>query len=102
MKIDANKDLTQAQIQNAGKGRETADAKRVSEARGDQGNENPKNSSADTLKLSEAAIRLSQLDAAPENNAERIAELKAAIENGTYNIDPSRIADKMIKMEGLE
>ena len=102
MKIDANKDLTQAQIQNAGKGRETADAKRVSEARGDQGNDNPKNSSADTLKLSEAAIRLSQLDSAPENNAERIAELKAAIENGTYNIDPSRIADKMIKMEGLE
>jgi negative regulator of flagellin synthesis FlgM len=102
MKIDANKDLAQTQIQNTGKGRETADAKRVSEARGDEGNENPKNTSADTLNLSETAIKLSQLDSAPEDNAERIAALKAAVENGSYEIDASRIADKMIKMEGLE
>ncbi|MDX1334948.1 MAG: flagellar biosynthesis anti-sigma factor FlgM [Gammaproteobacteria bacterium] len=102
MKIDANKDLAQAQIQNAGKGRESADTKRVSEARGDQGNENPKSNTADTLNLSETAVKLSQLDSAPEDNAQRIAELKAAIEDGTYEISPSRIADKMIKMEGLE
>jgi negative regulator of flagellin synthesis FlgM len=102
MKIDANKDLAQAQIQNTGKGRETADAKRVSETRGDQGNENPKNANADTLNLSETAVKLSQLDSAPEDNAERIAELKAAIEDGTYEMNPSRIADKMITMEGLE
>jgi len=32
MKIDANKDLAQAQIQNAGKGRESADVKPLSSA----------------------------------------------------------------------
>jgi negative regulator of flagellin synthesis FlgM len=102
MKIDSNKDLAQSQIQNAGKGRETGNAVPASSSRIAQ-DQNPASSTADRVDLSDTALKLSQLDTAPAaDNSGRIAELKAAIENGSYEIDPSRVADKLIEIEGLE
>jgi negative regulator of flagellin synthesis FlgM len=101
MKIDPNKDLAQSQIQNAGKGRETANARPATDSRVTQ-EQNPGASTADRVDLSDTALKLSQLDTVPADNSGRIAELKAAIENGSYEINPSRIADKLIEIEGLE
>jgi negative regulator of flagellin synthesis FlgM len=101
MKIDSNKELAQSQIQNAGKGRETGNASPASGSRIAQ-DQNPAPSTADRVDLSDTALKLSQLDTAPADNSGRIAELKAAIESGSYEIDPSRVADKLIEIEGLE
>jgi negative regulator of flagellin synthesis FlgM len=100
MKIDGNKDLAQPQIQNSGKGSETASVRPSSDARVSEDKSTP-SSNADRVDLSDTALRLSQLDTAPEDNSERIAALKAAVENGTYEINPSRIAEKLIDMENL-
>jgi len=100
MKIDLNKDLAQSQIQNSGKGRETANVNPSSNATANQ-EANTQNSNADRVDLSDTALRLSQLDTAPEDNSDRIAALKAAIDNGTYEMNSSQVAEKLIEMEGL-
>ena len=38
-----------------------------------------------------------RLDSIPEKNIDRINELKLAINNGTYKIDPEKIADGLIR-----
>jgi negative regulator of flagellin synthesis FlgM len=100
MKIDINKDLAQSQIQNSGKGRETANVSPSSDATVNQESSAP-NSKADRVDLSDTALKLSQLDTAPEDNSDRIAALKAAIDNGTYEINSTQVAEKLIDMEGL-
>ncbi len=40
--------------------------------------------------------------AADETRSEKVAELKAAIKNGTYKVDPQAIAEKMLKAEAEE
>jgi negative regulator of flagellin synthesis FlgM len=100
MKIDLNKDLAQSQVQNSGKGSETANVRPSSDARAQQ-DTSPANSSADRVDLSDTALKLSQLDTAPEDNSDRIAALKAAIDNGTYEINATQVAEKLMDMEGL-
>lgn len=36
---------------------------------------------------------------APVVNESRVAEVKAAVNAGTYQIDPARVADKMMQLE---
>ena len=56
---------------------------------------------ADTVALSSAAKDIQeaqkQLEAIPDVREEKVAQLKEQIENGTYEIDAEKIADKMIK-----
>lgn len=56
-------------------------------------------SQADRISLSANAQRLAETlhsDPAPiRNDTDRIAEIRQAIESGTFNIDTSRIADKV-------
>jgi negative regulator of flagellin synthesis FlgM len=51
--------------------------------------------------ISDAAKRIqeaqSKIQAIPDVRAEKVAELKARIENGTYEINPDKIAGKMIR-----
>ena len=58
----------------------------------------------DTVVISDAAKRIqevrSQLDAIPEVDEEKVAQLKKEIENGTYERNADQIAGKMIS-EGL-
>lgn len=42
---------------------------------------------------------VAELAAAPPVNAARVAELKARIDAGTYNIDPQRIAAAMLALD---
>ena len=58
----------------------------------------------DTVVISDAAKRIqeirSQLDEIPDVREEKVAHLKNQIENGTYQINADKIAEKIIK-EGL-
>ena len=55
----------------------------------------------DTVVLSDAAKRIQeakkQLDSIPDIREDKVAQLKEQIENGTYEIDEEKIADKMLK-----
>ena len=61
---------------------------------------------ADTVVLSNAAKDIHkaqrQLAAIPDVREDKVAQLKEQIENGTYEIDEEKIADKMLKDELLK
>ena len=63
--------------------------------------ENP--GGADTVSLTGTAAKLRQLEAAlselPVADSDRIDAVKRAVANGTYEIDPHRIAAKMLDFE---
>ena len=56
---------------------------------------------ADTVVLSDTAKKIQetqkQLEAIPDVREDKVAQLKEQIENGTYEIDEEKIADKMLK-----
>lgn len=60
-------------------------------------------SSGDTVNLTSSAKLLERLDktlaSLPAVNAERVAEIKTAIENGDYEIDADAIAKAMIRLD---
>ncbi|BAO44283.1 flagellar biosynthesis anti-sigma factor FlgM [Thiolapillus brandeum] len=62
-----------------------------------------KSSVSDTVSLSETAIRLGQLGVAVENqpvvDTKRVEQVKQAIMDGSYTVDPARIAEKMIDLD---
>ncbi|WP_174483064.1 flagellar biosynthesis anti-sigma factor FlgM [methanotrophic endosymbiont of Bathymodiolus puteoserpentis (Logatchev)] len=60
--------------------------------------ETEKTKATDSINLSiEAAF--SSLKSTPTVNAERVAELKSAIENGSYTIDNEKLANNIITSE---
>jgi negative regulator of flagellin synthesis FlgM len=58
---------------------------------------------ADSVSLSEAATSLASarrtVADAPDVRADRVAELKAAIANGTYTVDSRQLARSLIKKQ---
>ena len=56
---------------------------------------------ADTVVLSDTAKQLQeakkQLEAIPDVREDKVAQIKEQIENGTYEINEEKIADKMLK-----
>ena len=60
-------------------------------------------SSSDTVQLTSNAKLLEQLDktlaSLPAVDSARVAEIKAAIESGNYEIDSEAIADAMIRLD---
>ena len=72
----------------------------------DPSNSKPDKAAAktDTVVISDAAKRIqeirNQLDAVPDVREEKVAQLKNQIENGTYEINADKIAEKIIR-EGL-
>ena len=58
----------------------------------------------DTVVISDAAKRVQearrQLDDIPDVREDKVSQLRSQIQNGTYEINADKIADKMIK-EGL-
>jgi negative regulator of flagellin synthesis FlgM len=56
---------------------------------------------SDTVVLSDTAKKIqetqTQLKAIPDVREDKVAQLKEQIENGTYEIDEEKIADKMLK-----
>lgn len=60
-------------------------------------------STVDTVSLTDTAARLRELENSlaklPVVDSQRVETIQQAIENGTYEPDPMRIASKMIKFE---
>lgn len=58
---------------------------------------------SDTLSLTNTAQKLGELEkslsAQPVVDTQKVEAMRAAIENGSYDIDPNRIANKMISLE---
>jgi negative regulator of flagellin synthesis FlgM len=56
---------------------------------------------SDTVVISDSAKRIqeaqAQLETIPEVRSEKVAEIKRRIEDGTYEIKPDKIAEKMIR-----
>lgn len=48
-----------------------------------------------TIKLSDTAQKIRQTNTAETKNAEKIAEIKKAIQEGTYKVSAKEIADSM-------
>ena len=65
------------------------------------GQQEQQQAKADTVALSSAAKDIQeaqrQLEAIPDVREDKVAQLKEQIENGTYQIDEEKIADKMLK-----
>lgn len=56
----------------------------------------------DTVNITVAQDIQKALDvslSSPPVNESRVAEIKAAVNAGTYQIDPARVADKMMQLE---
>lgn len=72
-------------------------------ARNDSNAAKTDSGSRDTVSLTGTAQHLRSLEQGlaqqPVVNAQRVEATKQAIENGSYQIDPSRIASKMIDLE---
>lgn len=56
---------------------------------------------ADTVELSDAGKRVQeahkQLESVPDIREEKVAQLKEQVENGTYEVDAEKVADKMLR-----
>ncbi len=67
--------------------------------------ESAQSSMADTVSLSDNAVRLGKLDnsvvAAPVVDTQRVEQVKQAISDGTYEVDATKIADKLMQFESV-
>jgi negative regulator of flagellin synthesis FlgM len=56
---------------------------------------------ADTVVISDTAKRIQearfQLESIPDIRDDKVAEIKRSIQDGTYKVEPDKIADKMIR-----
>lgn len=64
-----------------------------------------RSSTSDTVSISDNAAQLGKLDnsviASPVVDAQRVEQVKQAISNGSFEVDPSRIADKLMQFESI-
>ena len=60
---------------------------------------------ADAVSFTETAAKLRDLESTlrtvPVVDTERVDAVKKAVDEGTYKVDHARVADKMMKFEGL-
>ena len=63
----------------------------------------PAASSADTVTITGSALTLQKLGEAvakaPVVNTQKVASVKQAVQNGTYEVDSGRVADKLLQFE---
>ena len=56
---------------------------------------------ADTVELSDMGKRVqdahAQLESIPDVREDKVAQLKEQVENGTYEVDADKVAEKMLK-----
>ena len=61
------------------------------------------NNTADRVSLTGEALQLKELEAEIANqpvvDSQRVAAIRTAIEDGTFTVNPERIADKMLSLE---
>lgn len=64
---------------------------------------NARSSVQDTVSFSQTAVKMGQLGVAvsdvPVVDAQKVEKVKQAIMDGTYNVDPTKIAEKLMDLE---
>ena len=67
--------------------------------------ESGKSSTTDTVSLSDNAVQLGKLENAavstPVVDTQRVEQVKQAIKDGSYEIDPAKVADKLMQFESI-
>ncbi len=67
--------------------------------------ESGKSATTDTVSLSDNAVQLGKLGnstaSSPVVDAQRVEQVKQAIENGDYEVDPARVAEKLMQFEAV-
>ena len=67
--------------------------------------ETGKSSANDTVSLSDSAVNLGKLDntavSAPVVDTQRVEQVKQAISDGSYEVDPAKVADKLMQFESI-
>ena len=67
--------------------------------------ETGKSSTSDTVSLSQGAVQLGKLENTVANlpvvDTQRVEQIKQAIDNGSYEIDPVKVADKLMQFEHI-
>ena len=67
--------------------------------------ETGKSSTADTVSISDNAAQLGKLgntvDTGPVVDMQRVEQVKQAISDGTYEVDATKIADKLMQFESI-
>lgn len=68
---------------------------------GASGNQNPV--SGDTVTLTNSVDQMAKLEEllanVPDVDSSRVAEIKASIADGSYQVDPEKIVDKLLQIE---
>lgn len=101
MAIDDIKSLPPAHVQNnGGGGRVKA---RPGEPPAEPRRDDASSSSADTVNLTDTAQRLRELEKSvaglPVVDTQRVETVKKALADGTYRVEPGRVADKLVGFE---
>jgi len=67
--------------------------------------ESGKSSTVDTVSLSDNAVQLGKLEntvvSTPVVDTQRVEHVKQAIKDGSYEVDPAKIADKLMQFESI-
>ena len=67
--------------------------------------ESAKSNARDTVSLSDNALQLGKIENSvgtpPVMDTQRIEALKQAISNGSYEVDPVKVADKLMQFESM-
>ena len=87
---------------NSARARQTAPGKSTPEAKPQQ---ESKSNNSDSVSLSSQGQAIAKIEAnlvkSSEVDEAKVAEIKAAITSGRYNIDSNSIAQKMLDQDGL-
>ena len=70
-----------------------------------QQDQSQKSSVSDTVSLSDGAVQLGKLEptsiSAPVVDTQRVEQVKQALADGSYRVDPEKIADKLMQFESM-
>lgn len=100
MAIDIN-GLGSSHLQGAGDGSRTGQVARTEQTVAQQ--QTGKSSTTDTVLITDSASRLRNLEKSistmPVVDSQRIESIRKAINDGDFDIEPDKVADKMISFE---
>ncbi len=92
-----------ALVAGLGKSHAKGSEARVEREQASQAQENHSAPVADRLSLTETSARVQELQARvsslPVVDGRRVQEIKQAIAQGSYEIDPARVAEKIVRLE---
>lgn len=103
MSIEFNNINSQRPDTNRNQASKETEAARKNDAPSDKASTETKGASPDSVSLSQKAQSLARIEAElkslPEVDQARVDEIKARIEDGSYQVDLEKLAQKMLDLE---